>query len=351
MTGASPDPIADVLAQDPVLDALARDAARLVFPEAVRLLGRALGGRAIGTTGKVEEERVLFRAAPSLGFAASDIAAIHADRHADTPWAAQMEVNFLGLYGPASPLAAPWTEHVLTEDEGRRANLRDFLDLFDHPLIALSYRIWRQYRLHLQAAKPQDPVVRAVLAMAGVTVGNGFDDTVLDPFRLLPLAGLLAQHSRSALTIQRILEGYFEVQVAIEEWRPRRAPIPPAQYFRLGAPQATLGHGTVIGESVPDIAGMVAVVLGPLSAVDFDAFLPGGAARRGLAALLRLAVREPLECEVELILRDDAEGGMVLGEGRLGWTSWQGGAGASRRCRTGSAWAKTGAQRADRGRA
>ncbi|MBS0558683.1 MAG: type VI secretion system baseplate subunit TssG [Proteobacteria bacterium] len=325
-------------ALDARLDVVARHAATLAFPEAVRLLCRALGTtRPVGTTGRIDEEAVLFRAAPSMGFPAGDIAAVARDRRPGAAWPVQMEVNFLGLYGPSSPLPSPWTEHVLTEDEPRAANLRDVLDLFNHPLVALSYRIWRHYRMHLRAESPADPVVRAVLALAGLTPRDGWTDTALDPFRLLPLCGLLAQYSRSAEIVARIIKGYFDVPVRIEEWRPRRAPIPPPQLFRLGAPGAALGAGSVIGETVPDVCGMIAVVLGPLSGADFDAFLPGGHARRSLAALLHLAIREPLECMVELILAPEADGGLTLGSARLGWTSWQGGEGAERRCLTGPA--------------
>ena len=323
---------------DPRLDALARQAASLAFPEAVRLLSRALGEkRPIGTTGRVEDERLLFRSTPSMGFPAGDMSAITLDARAGAAWPAQIEVNFLGLYGPSSPLPAPWTEDIIMDDGPRGANLRDMLDLFGHPLVAMAYRIWRHYRLHLQAEKPQDPVVRAVLALAGLTVGDAWTDTALDPFRLLPLCGMLAQYSRSAEIVARIIEGYFAVPVCIEEWRRRRAPIPPEQLFRLGTPLAVLGGGSVLGESVPDVSGMIAIVLGPLSADQFADFLPGGAARRSLAALLHLAVREPLDCEVELILEPDAPGGLVLGAGQLGWTSWQGGDGTQRRCRTGTA--------------
>ncbi len=325
-------------AADETLQELTARGAMFAFPEAVRLLALALQApRPIGTTGPVEEERVLFRSAPSLGFPASDIAAITLSPESNAVWPAQMEVNFLGLYGPASPLPTPWTERIVM-DEGGAPNLRDVLDLFGHPLVGLAYRIWRHYRLHLQfQPAATDPASHAALAMAGLLTSQGWADDALDPLRLLPLCGLLAQHSRSAEVIRRIVAGYFGVPVEVEEWLPRMAPIPADQLFLLGEPQAALGRGTVLGDSVPDAAGIVAIVLGPLSAEEFDDFLPGGAARRSLAALLRVAVREPVECRIDLVLRNDAPGGLVLGSGRLGWTTWQDGQDTLRRCPTGPA--------------
>jgi type VI secretion system protein ImpH len=159
----------------------------------------------------------------------------------------------------------------------------------------------------------------------------------LDPLRLLPLAGLLAQHARSAAVVRRVVADYFAVPVAVEEWVKRMAPIPDDQQFRFGAPWLALGSTTVLGEAVPDAAGAVTIVLGPLSPREFEDFLPGGAARPSLHALLRLVVREPVECLVDLVMAGDVAAGLVLGGGRLGWTTWQDAPGAARRCPTGPA--------------
>lgn len=318
---------------------LAHKVGLIAFQEAVRLLEQGLpGGRAIGTVGPPVEEAVLFRSAPSLGFPAGDIAAIRPLDPADgAPWAAEIEVNFLGLYGPSSPLPAFWTERITMDTDGA-GNLRDFLDLFGHGLVGLACRIGRHHRLDLRFdGRADDAGSRAVLALAGVAGGRGDLDEALDPVRLLPLAGLLVRHGRSAEVIRRVVSAYFEIPVAIEEWLPRMAPIPPDQRFLAGAPGVALGVNTVIGEAVPDLAGAVCVVLGPLPEVRFAAFLPGGADRGALGALLRMAIREPVECRIDLVLEPGAGGGMVLGGGRLGWTTWQGGGDTLRRCPAGFA--------------
>lgn len=307
------------------------------FAEAVTRLARLLGAqRPVGTTGPIEEERILFRPEPSLGFPANDVAAVRLDS-ARPNWPAEMEVTFLGLYGPSSPLPPAWTERIVMEADGAD-NLRDLLDLFDHPLIALAYRVWRHYRLDLHFdRRAQDPGSRAALALAGMFVDEGAADPDLDPLRLLPLAGLLAQHARSAELLRRLVSEYFGVPVVIEEWVKRMAPIPEDQQFRFAAAWVALGSTTILGEAVPDVAGTVTIVIGPLSPHDFDDFLPGGGTRATLHALLRLAVREPVECLVDLVLADDAPAGLVLGAGRLGWTTWQDAPGVPRRCPTGAA--------------
>lgn len=67
---------------------------------------------AIGLGLSADKEKVLFRAAPSMGFPSADIAEINilADNKIE------LTVNFLGLYGPASPLPAYFTEAIIAED-------------------------------------------------------------------------------------------------------------------------------------------------------------------------------------------------------------------------------------------
>lgn len=317
---------------------VARQAASLPFPNAVGLIAAALHSVVPGGEGdRVEDERILFRSHPSMGFPAGDVAAISIDERAGAEWPVEMEVNFLGLYGPSSPLPVAWTERIVMDAGDGAANLRDVLDLFGHRLVALSYRIWRHYRLHLQADAVSTRAVRAVLAMAGVMPDEAWPAGILDPFRLLPLCGLLAQHSRSAAVIVQLIEAYFGVPAAIWEWQPRMVPIAPADRFVLGGSQAVLGDGTVLGTSVPDIGSTISLVLGPLTDAQFHAFLPGAMARRSLSALLRVVLRQPVTCELELVLRREAAMGMVLGDAYLGWTSWAGEGEVERSCTVGAA--------------
>jgi len=319
------------------LDRLRADAGKVNFGTAVDTVQALFhAGRPIGTTGPVEQETILFRAAPTMGFPASDVTAIKARAATNPPsWPVEMTVTFLGLYGPSSPMPAFWTEQIAQDQEGA-ANQRDFLDLFDHPLIGLLHRISRHYQIHLQFdhALAQD-LPHAIMALAGQIGGTALARAV-DWTRLLPYAGLLAHSARSADTVQRIVAGYFEVPTLIEEWVVRRVRIPEDQMFTLGNPQAGLGSGTVLGETVPDAAGAVRIVLGPMPRDKFAAFLPDGEMRSELKALLTIVLRKPLVCFIDLLMDPDAAEGLVLGAGQLGWTTWQAGGEGPFRCETGA---------------
>lgn len=356
MSGA---PIVDTI-EAPISDTIANTVISLgrapAFANALRALentvarsGRTL--RPIGTTGPPGQEAILFRAAPSLGFAPADIAAM---RPGAGEWPAEMDVAFLGLYGPASPLPSSWTERIVMGNPGSD-NVRDVLDLFNHPLIALSWRITRSGRVDwlwapgiwapgttVPSTAPTDVPSTAALALAGIIPGaaRADEDSAsasprLDPLRLLPLAGLLAQYSRGARVVAAIVSRYFGLPARIDEWIPARARIPADQQFRLGQPAATIGDAS-LGETVPDVSGVVRLVLGPLPLHIFVDFLPDGARRPALHALLALAIREPVRVELDLVMDPHGSAGMVLGATQLGWTSWADGPGEAGRTPAGS---------------
>lgn len=328
MEGAAPD---QSDAADALMAELAQAPFRFAFPRLVALLERAFAAeQPSGTSSPVDLERVLFRSSPSMAFAAADVQAV-APAPAGLPWRAEVTVNFLGLYGPASPLPAFWSEHVVKDEDGS-ANLRDLLDLFGHPMVGLAYRIWRHYRLHLQVADGKfGQLAQVALALVGLPRDTRIE---LDHRRLLPLCGLLARHDRSADVLRSAVSLYFDVPVRVEEWVPVWVGIAPDEQFRLGAPAARLGE-TVLGERVRDVAGSIRLVLGPLPRAAFEAFLPDGAQRRALRTLLRLVLRDPLDCYLDLVLDTDEPETMVMGGFGLGWTGWLAGDAAPRVCDTG----------------
>jgi type VI secretion system protein ImpH len=317
---------------------LQSDGRLYAFANIVREILRTYGtSHPIGTTGPVAQEPVLFRSTASLGFPPSDITSFVATQPANgQTWPIEIEVAFLGLYGPSSPLPAFWSERIVQGEDGAE-NLRDFLDLFGHPLIGLAYRIWQHYRveLHLDVNGP-DTTAHNVLALAGLAADSSLAEDGLEWQRLLPLCGLLAQHSRSAEVVRRIVAVYFGVPVQVEEWLRCKVAIPPPQLFKIGSPAVRLGTGTVLGDIVPDAGGSMTMVLGPLKLEDFESFLPDGDRRKSLEALIRLALRDPLECGIDLVLAGDS-GGFRLGTGRTGWTTWLAGGASTMRCPTGVA--------------
>lgn len=301
------------------------------FVAAVRALdaaGRAAGRNPVGTLGPPERETVLFRAQPSLGFPAGEIASLLPGARA---WPAEMEVSFLGLYGPSSPMPPGWTERITQEDAGAR-NLRDLLDLFTHPAVGLLFRAWHASRPELLWQDDASDIASvAALALAGVMPGA---PAGLPAQRLLPVAGLLAAYARGASTLESAVALAFDTKVEVEEWVLQHVAVPDGQRALLGGAGARLGEA-VAGERVPDVSGCVRLRIGPLALGAFVALLPGGSRRAELDCLLRVVVADPVRVEVELVLAGGQSLGATLGATRLGFTSWIGDPEQDRMCPAG----------------
>ncbi len=334
VTGAGAGGVSEAAEPAPsIAEVLASLGPAPAFAAAVRALdaaGRAEGRHPIGVPGAPQQETVLFRAQPSMGFPAGDVASL---RPGGSGWPVEMEVTFLGLYGPSSPLPPGWTERIVQDQPGA-ANLRDLLDLFTHPLIGLLFRAWRSSRPEmLWRDDASDIASVAALALAGVMPGA---PAGLPAARLLPIAGILAAYARGASTLESAVSLAFDAPARVEEWVHQHIAVPAAQLALLGGPGARLGEA-VAGERVPDVSGRVRLRIGPLPLGAFVALLPGGARRGELSALLRVVVADPVEVEVELLLAAGESLGATLGGTRLGLTSWLGDPEREHACPTGDA--------------
>jgi type VI secretion system protein ImpH len=274
-------------------------------------------------------ERVRFHAHAALSFPPVEIKAI--DVHPateDRPEFIEMTVPFLGIYGPSSPLPAYFTEHIISTDQDRTASRR-FLDLFNHRLIGLLYRIWRKYRYYV-AFKPDasDDFSRRILSTVGLSITHRDQAAErVDWARLLPYAGLVSMYGHSGAMIAGVLQHYFRgLPVEVEEWVRREVLIEPAQRSRLGVQRSTLGEDVVLGERLEDMSGKFRLRLGPLTFEQFRRFLPDGADWRPLRLLTLMLLRDPLEFDVEFIVDEDELPPWKLGTsvGRLGWSMWLG---------------------------
>ena len=132
----------DAWSTGPPLDAVLRtEPYRFEFFQAVRILER-LFQHSVGTDANPEDEVVRFRAHQSLLFPPSEIYGIVEQPDGRL----SMTVAFMGLTGPSGALPRHYTELVIDRLRHKDRTLRDFLDLFNHRLIALFYRAWQKNR-------------------------------------------------------------------------------------------------------------------------------------------------------------------------------------------------------------
>ncbi|HET8783104.1 MAG TPA: type VI secretion system baseplate subunit TssG [Pyrinomonadaceae bacterium] len=321
-----------------VEDGLFAEGHRFDFFQAVRLLeiihttyGEHLTSPAQGAD--PTKEIVHFRSSVKLDFPSSDIADVK--RRNDLPARqqpkapAEMSVNFLGLAGCLGTLDIPSTELVLQRESQKDTALKDFLDIFNHRLVSLLYRIRKHHRVGLGSATPgKDQVARYLYSLIGMETPRLKGRMHVRDRALLYYAGILAQQPRSIAGLERILTDYFQVDVKTKQFVGQWCELEQDQWTTIGesGTNQTLGHDTVmVGTRVWDQHARFEIQLGPLGLEEFESFLPTEWRFGVLCDLVRFYVKDEFEFNVRLILKAAEIPEVKLSmDPALSWTSWLG---------------------------
>ncbi|MGA8135786.1 MAG: type VI secretion system baseplate subunit TssG [Pseudomonas gingeri] len=272
-------------------------------------------------------DQVEFEANPSLGFPGSDVDRVQFfEEHGELR--ARLRFNLLGLFGSSSPLPAFYGEQALGDSQDGNPT-RQFLDLFHHRLQRLMLPIWRKYRYSARfESGAQDPFSEQLFALVGLGGEEIRRAEELNWKRLLPYLGLLSLRAHSAALIESVLRYYFKhEELVIEQCVERRVEILEEQLNRLGQANSLLGEDLVLGERVRDRGGKFRIHVRQLTWERFHEFLPIGPGYQPLCALVRFTLRDPLDYDLRLVLKQEEIRELRIGETnvcRLGWTSWLG---------------------------
>ena len=276
-------------------------------------------------------EHVRFRAVPNMSFPPADIARISLEEVPAGTFDARrpryvIESACLGLYGPDSPLPSYINERVVARDRDAEA-LRDFLDLFNHRMLTLLCRIGRRYR-HIRTF--DGDATDEISLLCGALIGEPHPDTRPPDdearWHRLRNATRLGRFSMSARTLEAIVSDRFGgICARVEEFVRRTVLIRDEQRNRLGERGSTLGESALLGDRIASRDGGARLWLGPFVAGRFENFLPDGAERRSLDALLRRVLPAPIFCDLVLRVASQAVCPWRLGrDGRLSRDAWLG---------------------------
>lgn len=311
---------------------------RFDFFQAVRLLEiihTMSGDRLVppGQGADPSKEIVHFRSSVQLEFPASDIAQVKRTRdipRREQPKApAEMTVNFLGLAGGLGALDIPITELVLERMSHNDKALKDFLDIFNHRLVSLLYRIRKHHRVGLGSTAPgEDHVARYLYSLIGMGTPRLHGRMHVRDRALLYYAGILAQQPRSMAGLKRILSDYFQVEVETTQFVGKWCDLEEDQWTKIGesGTNQRLGRDTVVlGRRVWDQHARFEIQLGPLGLEDFESFLPTEWRFGVLCDLVRFYVKDEFDFNIRLILiADEIPAVELSSEPALSWTSWLG---------------------------
>lgn len=301
------------------------------FFQLVYLLERWLDRPAsAGGSGPFEQEGVRFRPDPSLGFSPADVSRVEQagddERRRGESWDWRVIVSFMGLYGVAAPSPVYFSELIGFEDVDPDP-LVDFLDVFNHRIISLYYRAWLRYRYpHRYEEGGTDELSGFLLAFLGLMDPEARQPLGVAAHRLLKYIGLLSLRSKPPEALRRVVADYLGgLPVAVQELVLRWVGIAPANRCRLGVSASSLGSDLLLGTRVPDRAGRMRMVVGPLPFSDFDRLLPDSTLFGEVCSLVEFQIFRRFEYDVELRLRGADVPVCVVGTpaaARLGWTSF-----------------------------
>jgi type VI secretion system protein ImpH len=318
-----------------VAERLFEDPTRFRFFQAVRLLRRLR--RDAPSPGESEDPRreaVRLRSDVGMAFPASDVAEIERAPSDEAP--PRLTVSFFGVASPASygSLPAAYTQFVREEARQRNLATRDFLDLFNHRLIALFYRAWEKHHFPVGyeiAKRPGDALFeRTLFSLFGLGAPALRGRLPFLDLALLPWASALARRRVPVETLENMLENVFDVPVRVEQFVPRWHELEPDELTPLGRGRGRLGRDAVIGRTLCVTDSHFRVIMGPLDRASYLRLVPTGDAFSRVRELVRMAVGDELDFDLRLVLRAREVPQLRLGARgeseapRLGWLTWIG---------------------------
>ncbi len=299
---------------------------RFEFFQAVRLLERMYPDRnPVGQDPEASREVVRFRTRQTLSFPPCEIHDLTHDGNDDR--APEMTVSFMGLTGPVGLLPHQYTELVMDRARYQDTALWHFLDIFNHRMISLFYRVWEKYHFPIAYERgEEDRFTSYLFAIVGMGTKGLRGRLSFKDQALLPYSGLIAQRPHSAVAMSAVVSDYFGVPAQVVQF--------PGEWLQLadnvtslGSENSELGVSTIAGTRVWSDQSKFRIRVGPMSLKKFKAFVPVGSAYKPLSELGRLFAGLEFEFDVQLVLEAEevpfaALTGSSTDGPRLGWTSW-----------------------------
>lgn len=268
----------------------------------------------------------------SLRFPASQIEALATDGLDDAEAVLQALLSgqlahlritptFMGFLGSHGTLPSHYSERIAAHQYSERdSSPRAFLDLFSSRAIALFFQAWQKYRI--EHGPLRDKLLPQLLALAGCYGKQHGNSSAIGLY-----SGLLQQKNMSSIVMARILSDHFGLPFQVAESTGGMETMAQREQTALGGSNAILGQRAIVGERCrrPDLAARLRI--GPITARQHAAFLPGAPDSVRLKNLLMLFGQPLLRYDIVLVLRTSDVQPMTLAatnESRLGYDSFLG---------------------------
>lgn len=313
----------------PVIDRLLEAPQGFNLFQAISLLERAAPeSTAVGRShGLREREAVRLSSVVSLSFEPSDIRSVTGP--APTGEAFLLRTPVLSLAGTGGPLPQSFTELLLERHAKRDHATADFLDIFNHRLLAFLYRSRRKHHVALNATQPSRTSLASTLDAISALGRQSGVRAPDNSTQWLRHAGLLGGAPRSMTGMLAVLRDRLQVTVNGTQFCGSWRALESSAFSRLHTRPATrgtrIGQAAVLGRRVWDQGAGLHLDFTHLSALRLHSLLPGGSDHLLAQWLVRRYVPQDLDVRMALRLAPNEVRQSTLGAAnpmRLGWTSW-----------------------------
>ena len=311
----------------PLSEQLYADSFRFDFFQAVKLLEQISSKKnQVGSGSEPDKEPVRFKPRVAHDFPASQIDTLFPAEQKKPP---VMVTNFMGLAGCHGPLPIAYTELILERVSNKDSSLKDFLDIFNHRLISIFYRIRKTCRIAFEQSDPAGSnFSRYLLALLGIGTKGLQNRMQVKDRAFLYYTGLCSQKPFSMSSLEAVLSHYFQIKVKGRQVVGRWLELEPDQHTKIGLWQGanqTLGGEAVLGTRFWDPQASFILGLTSLTFKEFSSFLPLGEAYAPICQLTRLACGDEFDYDLKLLLQAEEVPQTRLGKkhgARLGWSTW-----------------------------
>jgi len=286
-------------------DHIEQEYCNLTLPMGIHLVYHYLQKKYPNKTSQELYEHLEFKSNPSLSFPKSDISNIKFIENKTKLWV-QIELNFLGLLGTASPLPIHYVEQVI-EDSKEDMVLIDFFNIFNNHLQKFIYPIWQRHRYYIKYQNDlKDNFSKYMLSTIGLFPQIEERDYKLNFHKLLPFSGILSMHKNSYSSIITLLKHYIEHDdISIDEYIISKAIIPDWQKNSLGEENCSLGDNMIIGNFITVCNLKFRINLNEISWNQLYDYSPLGNHLEALKNLINFILKEPLDFELSLNIKKE----------------------------------------------
>jgi len=237
-----------------------------------------------------------------------------------------LDTPMFGLGGPDGPLPYAYQEWLQQRARVKDHAPAEFLDLFQHRLLSLLYKVMRKHRVALGFVTPgASPVQAQLRALSGLLPKALQERQSIPDCAVLACTALYADGRRSLAGFAAIVREQIAVPVELNAYEGAWREIPQASrsLMKAGGRNLQLGRTAVAGTRVWDEHAGIRLTLGPLPSAQAAPFLPDGEAHPALASLAALYFGPDLDVTLVLLIR--GAGPLKLNRQTPAQVTWNGG--------------------------